>query len=199
MKLHQFGMIRWDDPRELTLRMVGEVLKRELCCELRVAIESMVEIWTNLDRQIRRIVQQLEEQASKDSCEKVYRSASGIGPLSARMLSNELGDMSQFRNERALYSFIGLTPSEYSSGEKIKRGHISRQGPSRLRGILVEAAWRAIREDADLRKVFQRLFPRIGKKRAIIAVARRLIGKIRAAFRKGELYRNQPDDSRLAA
>jgi transposase len=96
--------------------------------------------------------------------------------------------MSQFKNERQLFSFTGLTPSEHSSGETIRRGHISRQGNSRVRGILIEIAWRAIDKDQALAEFFNRLFPRTGKTKAIVAVARKLIGRIRAAFQKGEDY-----------
>ncbi len=96
--------------------------------------------------------------------------------------------MSQFHNERQLFSYTGLTPCEYSSGESIRRGHISKQGNSRLRAILVEAAWRAIKKDSALEEFFNRLYPRTGKTKAIIAVARKLIGRIRAAFEKGQLY-----------
>ena len=96
--------------------------------------------------------------------------------------------MSQFRNERQLFSYTGLTPSEYSTGEAIRRGHITHQGNARVRGILIEIAWRAIEKDQALAQFFNQLFPRTGKKKAIVAVARKLIGRIRAAFQKGEKY-----------
>ena len=127
-------------------------------------------------------------QAQTDPNESTYRSAPGVGALSARILSNELGKMSQFDNERQLFSYTGLTPCEYSSGEAIRRGHISKQGNSRLRAILVEAAWRAIKIDSALEEFFNRLYPRRGKARAIVAVARKLIGRIRAAFKQGKSY-----------
>ena len=97
--------------------------------------------------------------------------------------------MSQFNNERQLFSYTGMTPSEHSSGENTRRGHITRQGNSRVRWLLCQAAWRAIKEDRDLKEYFERLHPRTGKKRAIVAVARKLIGRIRAAFRQNTLYR----------
>ena len=100
-----------------------------------------------------------------------------------------MGDTSQFQNERQLFSYTGLTPSEYSSGENIRKGHITRQGNSRVRAILIEVAWRAIGKDTALATSFERLFPHTGKKRAIVAVARKLIGRIRAAFQQGETYR----------
>ena len=55
-----------------------------------------------------------------------------------------------------------------------------------------EAAWRAIKKDRDLNEFFKRLHPRTGKKRAIVAVARKLIGRIRAAFKTGKPYQINP-------
>ena len=110
----------------------------------------------------------------------LYRSVPGFGPLTARTLSNELGDMSSFSNERALFSFTGLTPCEYSSGEATRRGHISRRGSSRRRNILVEAAWVTARKDPGLAKDFARLSRCLGKKRAIVAIVRRLVDRVSA-------------------
>jgi transposase len=96
--------------------------------------------------------------------------------------------MTQFKNERQLFFDTGLTPSEQSSGEATRRGLISKQGNHRLRAILVEVAWRAIREDPALEKFFDRLTLRAEKKRAIVAVARKLMGRVRAAFRQQDKY-----------
>ena len=61
-----------------------------------------------------------------------------------------------------------------------------------MRHILNQAAWQAIGQDQDLKEFFERLYPKTGKKKAIVAVARKLIGRIRAAFRKGVLYQLNP-------
>jgi transposase len=58
----------------------------------------------------------------------------------------------------------------------------------KVRGVLIEIAWRAIEKDQALAQFYNQLFPRTGKKKAIVAVARKLIGRIRAAFQKGEIY-----------
>ena len=100
--------------------------------------------------------------------------------------------MSQFTNERQLFSYTGLTPSEHSSGDTIRRGPITRQGNPRVRHVLCESAWTAIRKDPDLRHFYERLYPRTGKKKAIVAVARKLIGRIRSAFRQGVPYHLDP-------
>ncbi|WP_235112887.1 IS110 family transposase [Acaryochloris sp. 'Moss Beach'] len=62
--------------------------------------------------------------------------------------------MSQFKNERQLFSYTGLTPSEHSSGETIHRGHITHQGNVQVRSILIQIAWRAIEKDQALAQFF---------------------------------------------
>lgn len=195
MKFHQLGVIAADENQAMSHRWVEALLNRISSKEFTLAIEAYSHIWKALDEEIAKLEKALKQQAKEDPNESTYRSAPGVGPLSARILSNELGDMSQFQNERQLFSYTGLTPSEYSSGENIRKGHITRQGNSRVRAILVEVAWRAIGEDQALATFFTKLFPHTGKKRAIVAVARKLIGRIRAAFQHGELY--QIDDQGL--
>lgn len=199
MKFHQWGLIESDENRTMSHKLVQELLSSVTATELKVAIECYWNIWKKLDEEISKLTRAIKEQAKTDPNEATYRSAPGVGPLSARILANELGDMSQFKNERQLFSFTGLTPAEYSSGDNIRRGHISRQGNSRLRGILVEVAWRAIERDKVLGDFFERLYPRTGKKRAIVAVARKLIGRIRAAFQKAALYQVEYQGSILSA
>ena len=117
-----------------------------------------------------------------------YRAVPGIGSLSARILSNELMDMQNFSNEKCLFSYTGLTPSEQSSGEHKWQGSITKQGRPILRKILVQIAWMAIKKDRRLAEVFARISRKSGRKRAIVAVARRLIGCIRSCFINGELW-----------
>lgn len=188
MKCHQLGLIAFDENRPMSHKLVKALLADAPVQEFKIVIEAYWHIWQKLDEEICKLTQAIKEQAKTDSNEATYRSAPGVGPLSARILANELGNMSQFHNERQLFSFTGLTPAEHSSGDTIRRGHISRQGNSRLRGILVEVAWRAIEKDTALSEFFERLYPRTGKKRAIVAVARKLIGRIRAAFQTGVSY-----------
>jgi transposase len=154
-----------------------------------VSLTLFAEQWRFATRQLIEMRRLLRDQAkAQEEIEKVYRSVPGIGEVVARTLATELGDMTRFANERALFSYTGLTPSEYSSGTAIRRGHISRQGVSRLRHVLVETAWRALPRDPILQAMFDRIAATRGKQRAIVAIARRLIGRIRACFRHGTTY-----------
>jgi transposase len=192
MKCHQLGLIAPDERREMSHKFVTELLEKSPTEELTLVIEAHWQVWKTLEAQIKKLEEQLKQQAAADPNQATYCSAPGIGPLGARILSNELGDMSQFKNERQLFSYTGLIPGEHSSGESIRRGPITKQGNSRVRWVLCEAAWRAIRKDLDLKDYFERLYPRTGKKKAIVAVARKLIGRIRSAFQHNIEYRMTP-------
>jgi transposase len=157
--------------------------------ELRVSLSWLSEQWRFATRPLIDIRRLLQEQAQvQPAREHVYRSVPGIGAIAARILATERGDMTRFAHERALCSSTGLTPSAYASGATVRRGHISRQGSSRVRHVLIEIAWRAIPRDVVLQEIFERIAATRGKKRAIVAIARRLVGRIRACFRQGTTY-----------
>lgn len=190
-KLHYFGLIPATAPNKpLSNRILKEIEKLELAQELRVVLRLLIAQWRFLTLQLLEVRKALQEQAGcDDALEKVYRSVPGIGLIGARVLANELGDLSKrFDNERELFKFTGLTPTEHSSGESVRRGHISRQGSPRVRHVLVEAAWWAIGADPALKEAFERIAAHRGKKRAIVAIARKLIGRIRACFNASTLY-----------
>jgi transposase len=188
-KLQYLGLMTRGDKRLISSRYLKEIASLNLASELKFAFNMLIEQWKIFTNQILEFRKALKVQADKDKkLRSVYRSVPGIGLITSRTLANELGDLSRFKNERALFSYTGLTPSEYSSGEHIRRGHISRQGAARIRWLLVEAAWRAISKDIALKEAFKRIAKGSGKKRAIVAIARKLIGRIRACFRTEKEY-----------
>jgi len=189
-KANYHGLIGPDDSQKVCKAWIDNLLTMKMGQGLRYVIEEMVDQWEQLNKKIKKLDERLAEQAANDEdLEAVYRSVPGVGKTAARTLANELGDMSHFKYEGALSSYIGLTPSEYSSGEHIRKGHITRQGKPALRSILTQCSWVTIRYDEDLRDVYDRIASRAGGKKAIVAVARRLIERIRACFRKMELYK----------
>jgi transposase len=188
-KLHQFGLIAPSSRRLISNRYLREIAAWSLPPDLRVSLTLLAEQWRFATRQLIEIRRLLREQAAAQAeLEKVYRRVPGIGAVVARTLATELGDMTRFANERALCSSTGLTPSAYSSGPSVRRGHISRQGSGRVRHLLIETAWRALPRDKVLQEMFDRIAATRGKKRAIVAIARRLTGRIRACFRQGTTY-----------
>jgi len=129
----------------------------------------------------------------KERYEKAYaiaRSLPGIGWFTAIRLVLELGeDLSHFTSGKKIASFVGLTCSEHSSGETEWKGHITGMGSGFIRGTLIENSWMAIRKDPALLAKFSRVWRSSGsKKKAIVAVARVLIVRLRACVLSGMPY-----------
>ena len=98
----------------------------------------------------------------------------GVGEVTALTFVLILGDARRFASSRKLTSYLGLIPSEDSSGGKQRLGHISKQGNALLRGLLTEAAQQASRRDPQLQRCWRRLAMRKNKAIATVAVARKL-------------------------
>lgn len=116
----------------------------------------------------------------------------GIGLISAMEVLLELGDMRRFHRSEQLAAYVGLTPSQYSSGDNIRMGRITGIGKCHLRGTLVEASWTLIRKDLGMRRIYDRLKQRAGGKRAIVAIARRALTCLRVMLLENRPYRYQP-------
>jgi transposase len=146
----------------------------------------------------RQICDQVAEQTRllrELSCHERYRkpyewltSIPGVGLITGMTILLELGDMTRFSHTDRLAAYVGLTPAQYSSGEHVRLGRITRVGKHYLRGLLIEASWIAIRRDPELAAVYQRTLPRAGSKRAIVAVARRLLLRCRRVLLDGRSY-----------
>lgn len=186
------GLIPPDNTKRVSQKWIEGLSELDLLPGVKLAIEQFAIMWLKFNEQIKEIDIEIKKQSVKcPIISKTYQSAGGIGPTSASVLANELGDLQQFKNERQLFSYIGFTPCEHSSGEHTRQGHITKQGKPIVRKILVQAAWVAIRYDKELQAIYERIAMRAGAKRAIVAVARRLIGRIRACFKTRELYQTQ--------
>jgi len=116
----------------------------------------------------------------------IERAASipGVGELTATRVVLELGeDFSRFQTGAAIAAFVGLGGTEYSTGESIRRGGITRQGSAQIRAWLIQCAWMAIRRDPALMKFYLRIRRNTGvAQKAITAVARKLIIRMRSCI-----------------
>jgi transposase len=120
---------------------------------------------------------------------KLLMALPGIGPLSALTILAELGNVSRFANADKVSSFAGLAPRVRSSGGKTRLGPITKQGPSALRWVLIEAAHHAVRKPGRLQKLYLRLSRGKHRSVAITACARELLVLVYKMLKRGEAYR----------
>jgi transposase len=120
----------------------------------------------------------------------ILATAPGVGPVTTDVVLAELGDPRRFRSQRKATAFAGLAPGIRESAGRAQQLGITKEGSRLLRWILVQAAWRAVRHTTRWRVLFQRLKARCGPKKAIVAVARRLLGVLVAMLRSGQAYRH---------
>ena len=123
---------------------------------------------------------------------KILRSIPGIGLLTALEILLELQDVSRFRRAEQLAAYVGLTPSQYSSADKIRMGRITSMGKNTVRSALVESCWQLIRKDEAMRKKYEQIKARAGGKRAIVAISRKLILCIRRLLLDNRPYEYEP-------
>ena len=99
-------------------------------------------------------------------------------------------DVKRFGRGKEYGAYFGLTPKLDESGDSRRIGHISKQGPSVVRGLLVESAWRAIRSSEALRAFYERVRAgqSVRRKIAIVAVARKMAVIMRAVLLNGCRY-----------
>ena len=127
-------------------------------------------------KQIRNLSRSL---AYKDNYNRLT-ACKGVGLITAMTFLLEISDINRFPSAEKFCSYLGLTPSQYSSGQHVRLGHITREGNSRLRHVLVECAWTVIRHDPFLREKYNRIRSRgTNGKKAIVAVARSLAIRLR--------------------
>jgi transposase len=126
-------------------------------------------------REIRRFCQ---DDPELSQCIGYLKTLPGIGWIVASQMMARIGDWRQIKNIRQLPAFLGLVPTERSTGERTDRGSITHSGDPRLRSKLIQASWSAIRQDGELREFFRtvaRKHPRhLGPRIAIVAVAHKL-------------------------
>jgi transposase len=123
---------------------------------------------------------------------RILCSIPGIGILTAMEILLELQDVSRFRRAEQLAAYVGLTPSQYSSADKIRMGRITGMGKNTVRSALVESCWHLIRKDKAMRRKYEQIKVRAGGKRAIVAVSRKLILCIRRLLLDNRPYVYKP-------
>ena len=112
----------------------------------------------------------------------------GINFYIAAGILSEIGTINRFENKLKFASYTGLITSEYSSGERTIKGHITKHGPPLLRFFLVETAHSLTKFTKKFRSKYLSIVRRLGKKRSIIAIARILAEAIYSMLKNNVRY-----------
>ena len=156
------------------------------------------QLWANLKHfceQLMELTKKLKDFASnaphrEKETREVLKTVPGVGPVTIDVVVSELGDITRFRNAKAVCAYAGLAPIvRQTGGKKPKDLGISKQGSGLLRWALVEAAWRIVRTSEKWKRVFERIAKRSKSKRAIVAIARKLLCVMYAMLRTMTPYR----------
>ncbi len=136
--------------------------------------QELLELLDGLGPRIEELDQAVEAEAERRPDAVRLMKQKGVGPVTALAFVLTLGPVERFSNSRKVVSYLGLNPSERSSGGHQRLGRISKQGDEMLRWLLVEAGQSAARFDPELRRQYQRLKFRRGANVAKVAIARQL-------------------------
>lgn len=175
--LAEFGLVFPKGPEALR-RVLAEVLEdasNELPGIARLALQRAHEHWIAIDAQIGWCDQRIAEHARTDEQARTAATLMGIGPITASALVASVGDFAQFANAAQFGAWLGLVPSQHSTGGKARLGRITKRGDEYLRTLLIQGAKSAVmtagkRSDRISQWLLQ-LKQRAGWQKAAVALA----------------------------
>lgn len=183
------------DRRDLFSRRIHEYLQavplsdsdRFILAQMRAQLKGIEEQLAALRQRLRAFAAAASEAEARGR--RALRSVTGVGEVTAEVVLAEVGDVTRFRSAKQVVAYAGLAPGRRESAGKVRDLGITKRGSPLLRWVLVEVAWQAVRRSAYWRGIYAALKRRRGSRRAIVAVARRLLGVLVALLRSGEEYR----------
>lgn len=151
----------------------------------RLALENYLKVLLTTRAQFVEVSKQVAEimQTERNRVkEALIRSVPAMGAQSAATVVTELRDSARFQSEDRMACYCGLAPSSYGSGDQERDGSLIRRCNKRLRHVLIESAWMVLRCDPELQTLYHRLKHRMPAQKAIIRIARKQMGRIRAVL-----------------
>lgn len=158
----------------------------ELGNAYRIRVESLRDLIKLCDREIAMLEKEIAPFFAGDLGYHAVQAIPGVGPVLAAVFVAEIGDIQRFTSPRHLCSWAGLTPTHHESDEKVRRGHITKQGSRLVRWAAVEAVSRQ-RTPTPIRAHHQRVGERRGKQIGRVAAARKLLILVYYGLRDGEI------------
>jgi len=150
--------------------------------------EELLKLLGQVDAPIAELDKAVLEEAQRRQEAVLLMTHPGIGPVTSLAFVLAIGPVTRFPRSKKIASYLGLNPSEESSGGRRRLGAISKQGNTMVRWLLIEAVYPAMRQDLALRQDYQRLKFRRGHAVAKVAIARKLAVRMYWMLRSGAEY-----------
>ncbi len=192
--LAEFGVVLPQSPERLRCELVQvlEDASNELPGIARLALQQAQEHWRQLDAHIAWCDARIAQHVRDDEQARAATQLCGVGPVTASAVVASVGDLRQFRSAAQFASWLGLVPSQNSSGGKASLGRITKRGDTYLRTLLIQAAKSAVmtaakRADRISQWVVQ-LTARVGWQKAVVALANKNARILWAVLARGSRY-----------
>jgi transposase len=150
--------------------------------------QDLLELHEELDERIAPLDEALREAANQDAAARLLMTHPGVGPVVSLAFVLTIGDVSRFARGKQVGSYLGLIPSEESSGQHRRLGGVSKQGNSLVRWLLVQAAALAQRYDPSWHRQYVRLSMNKHHGVAKVAIAHKLAVRLYWMLRTGQNY-----------
>lgn len=157
----------------------------------RLMLDNHLNHIESLNRQVRRVDDEIRSRASQDEDVRLLLSMTGVDVYTALLIRSEIGGIERFPDYKKLVSWAGLAPSLHQSGSVEYHGSITKRGSKMLRWIMVEAARVAVRHDERLKAFYERVKHRGGDQKAVIAVANKMLKIIWHMLTEREPYQSR--------
>lgn len=177
----------------LAEHFVTRLKEVELPSHLTTTLEPLIEVLELLNKKLKAIDESLEDLATTDAEMRRLCTVPSVGPVTAAAFVATVDTAERFKGAHQVQAYLGLVPSEMSSGEKQRRGRITKTGNSRMRALLVQVAIGMMRiQKMSTRHLWEwatRIEARRGKKVAAVALARKMAGILWAMMRDESEFR----------
>ena len=154
-------------------------------------LKSDLQILEALNEQIRSADIEIAKDAVNEEQAKLLMTMPGVDYYAAMILISEIGDVKRFASPEKLVSWVGLAPQVHQSGETQWTGRITKKGSKRARWILTQCAHTARQHDPKMKEFYEKIERRHGSRKAIIAVARKMLSIMHVMLTRNEPYHGE--------
>lgn len=150
-----------------------------------------------IDENLSAIDAEIRERLQRNSgYTELAMSIPGIGPITTHALLAYLGNCKRFSSGKQVSYYVGLVPRVDQSGETERYGSIIKRGCTPIRRVMIQCAWAMVKSEYGgyLKEFYEKIYLRIGKKKAIVATARKMVETFYAIMKSGEFYWGVPDE-----